>query len=192
MHDFDWLVVMGGPMGVYDHDQYPWLKDEIFFLQQCIKAGKPIIGICLGAQLIASALGAPVYPNKEKEIGWFPVNLTDAGKRSPLFAGLPSSLTVLHWHGDTFDLPKDAILLAENAVCKNQAFVVGEKVLGLQFHFETTENTLPLMIENCGDELQTGPYVQTAEMLRKGFSHIRNNNQWLDTILNNFLRFNKV
>ena len=192
LHEFDWLVVMGGPMSVNDEEQYPWLKDEKFFIQQCVKAGKTVIGICLGAQLIASALGASVYPNNEKEIGWFPVMLTAKGKTSPIFSGLPVNLTALHWHGDTFDLPKDAVLLAETAICKNQAFAVGDKVVGLQFHFEATENTLPLMIENCGDELVAAPYVQTAAQLRQGFTNISANNQWLETILNNLLSFNKV
>jgi GMP synthase-like glutamine amidotransferase len=192
LHDFDWLVVMGGPMGVNDNEQYPWLSDEKFFIQQCIKAGKTVIGICLGAQLIASALGAAVYPNKEKEIGWFPVTLTATGKASPIFSGLPVSLTVLHWHGDTFDLPPNAALLAETAICKNQAFVSGDRVIGLQFHFEATDQTLPQMIEYCGDELVAAPYVQTEAQLREGFKNINANNQWLETMLNNLVSFNKV
>lgn len=104
VNDIDWLIVMGGPMGVYDEDQYPWLVDEKRCIERAIAKGRVVLGICLGAQLIANVLGARVYPHTRKEIGWFPITLTREGAQSPLFTELPSPFEVFHWHGDTFDL----------------------------------------------------------------------------------------
>lgn len=192
LHNVDWLIVMGGPMGVYENDKYPWLGAEKDFIRSCIEAGKTVIGICLGSQLIAAALGEEVYPNKQKEIGWFDVQLTEAGKSSYLFDGFPGHFTVLHWHGDTFNLPQKAVLLAESAACKNQAFLYGNSVLGLQFHFEATTDTLPSMIEHCRQDLIRAPYVQEEQELRAGFTNIPANNAWLKTILDRMAAFNKV
>jgi len=135
----EWLaadlgVVLGGPIGVYEQDRYPWLTLEMRRVGQRLRAGKPTLGICLGAQIIAAALGARVYPGTAKEIGWAPVSLTPEGQASPLhhLAGLP----VLHWHGDTFDLPAGAQLLASSAITPHQAFAIGDQVLALQFHPE--------------------------------------------------------
>lgn len=181
--DIDWLIVMGGPMGVYDADRYAWLDMEKTFIKQCIDAGKMVIGICLGAQLIASALGAKVYPNKEKEIGWFPLKLTAQGKQSPWFNGFPETFTVLHWHGDTFDLPDGAQLLAQTAACRNQAFAYQSNVLGLQFHFESTEGSLQNMITHCGHELTSGRYIQNREDILEGSKYIPSDNALLADIL---------
>jgi GMP synthase (glutamine-hydrolysing) len=131
----DLLIVLGGPIGAYEDDRYPFLADELRILDRRLAAGRPTLGICLGAQLIARALGARVYPGPAKEIGWAPIALTEEGRSSPL-AHLDGH-AVLHWHGDTFDLPKDATLLASTEVCANQAFAIGSNVLGLQFHGET-------------------------------------------------------
>ncbi|MBX3252557.1 MAG: type 1 glutamine amidotransferase [Chitinophagaceae bacterium] len=188
----DWLVVMGGPMGVYDTEIHPWLEAEKKFIRLCIHAGKTVIGICLGSQLIASALGAAVYPNDQKEIGWFPVQLTEAARSSYLFGDFPGDFTVLHWHGDTFDLPGGATLLAESRACKNQAFLYGNNVLGLQFHFESTGDTLPLMIESCRHELAPALYVQREQELKDGSSAITTTNAMLAVILNRLAGFNKV
>ena len=130
----DLLIVLGAPIGVYEEDNYPFLRDEIGLLAARLADGRPIFGICLGAQLIARALGAKVYPSGAKEIGWAPVDLTDAASTTPLrhLANTP----VLHWHGDTFDLPKGATHLASTPICRNQAFCAGSRVLGLQFHPE--------------------------------------------------------
>jgi GMP synthase (glutamine-hydrolysing) len=130
------LIVMGGPMGVYEKDRYPFLKRELLYIRKAIDAGKPVLGICLGSQLIAHALGARVYPNGKKEIGWYRTSLTPKGQKDPLMKDSPLSPWVFQWHGDTFDLPSGAHLLATSARCKNQAFRFGKNVYGLQYHLE--------------------------------------------------------
>ncbi|TDP63775.1 glutamine amidotransferase [Roseateles toxinivorans] len=141
----EWLaadlgVVLGGPIGVYEQDRYPWLTQEMRRVGQRLRAGKPTLGICLGAQIIAAALGARVYPGKAKEIGWAPVSLTPEGQASPLrhLAGVP----VLHWHGDTFDLPAGARLLAGTAITQHQAFAITDQALALQFHPEVDASAI--------------------------------------------------
>ncbi len=171
----DMLVIMGGPMGVYEEDKYPWLAAEKAYIRSCIDAGKPVLGICLGAQLIASVLGARVYPNDQKEIGWFPVQFhADIA---------PSPTTVLHWHGDTFDLPENAQHLAETPVCRNQAYIYREKVIGMQFHFEITMDALEGMIRHCGHELIPAACVQSAADIRAGAHHIAHTNELMFRLL---------
>jgi GMP synthase (glutamine-hydrolysing) len=159
----DWLIVMGGPMGAGDDDRYPWLADEKRAIDQAIQQGKVVLGICLGAQLIASVLGARVFPNPHKEIGWFPIELTTEGQQSPLFGFLPKQFSVFHWHGDTFDLPRGAVHLASSAACQNQAFVWEHRVVGLQFHLEVTEEGIQALMHHCADELVTAPFIQRPE-----------------------------
>ena len=159
----DLLVIMGGPMSVNDEDTWPWLISEKRFVREFIDSGKPVLGICLGAQLIASALGARVFANPAKEIGWFPVHSVDAGD-SALFR-FPDAETVFHWHGETFDLPPAAIRLAKSEACENQAFQIGRSVIGLQFHLETTQESATQLVAHCGDELVPSTYVQTAEQI---------------------------
>ena len=161
--EVDLLVVMGGPMSVNDETALPWLVAEKRYVRQVIECGTPVLGVCLGAQLIASALGARVYPNRVKEIGWLPV-------AAPPVAGdgvfpLPSAIEVFHWHGETFDLPQGAVRLASSEGCANQAFQLGDRVVGLQFHLETTPASAQAIVENCRDELIPGPYVQSEETL---------------------------
>jgi GMP synthase-like glutamine amidotransferase len=157
---FDWLVIMGGPMGVHDESQYPWLVAEKALIS--IEAGKTVVGICLGAQLIAAVLGARVYRNREPEIGWLPITLTAAGQASPVCGFLPPALQVFQWHGDTFDLPDGALHLARSAVCEQQAFLYDGRVLGLQFHLESTRDSVAGLCAACADEIVPGAQVQTA------------------------------
>ena len=159
--DIDWLIVMGGGMSVHDEVQFPWLADEKQFIRQAIDAGKIVIGICLGSQLVSEVLGARVYQNKDKEVGWFDIELTCFAKSNNLFFGMEDRTKVFHWHGDTFDLPENAIHLAFSKGTKNQAYIYNGKVLAMQFHLEPTLNSLQLMIENCRNELTTGKYIQT-------------------------------
>jgi GMP synthase-like glutamine amidotransferase len=164
--DFDRLVVMGGPMSVGDTEAYPWLTDELESIADAIAAGKSVVGVCLGAQLIAAALGARVNPNAHKEIGWFPVRLTEQAKALDLCDRLPAEQTVFHWHGDTFDLPPRAVHLAESEACANQAFLFDGRVLGLQFHLESTPASVAAICEHCADEIVPGRWVQTAAEMR--------------------------
>lgn len=162
----DLLIVMGGPMGVHDVDQYPWLQAEKDFLRATIDAGKRVLGICLGAQLIAEVLGARVYPNGQKEIGWFPVKRCTEASASLLGRLLPESFDAFHWHGDTFDLPPGAVHLAQSSVCRHQAYTIGDRILGLQFHLETTPESAQELIEHGADELVDAPTIQTPEQMR--------------------------
>ncbi len=169
---FDMLVVMGGPMGVHDVAEHPWLVAEKALIKSAIDAGKYVLGVCLGAQLIADVLGAKVYPNIVKEIGWMPVAIPDGALHKPVLAGLNHAMTVFHWHGDTFDLPCDATHLMASGACRNQAFMYGSKVLGLQFHLEMTEQGINALIEHCGHELVDSPTIQDAKTLQAGIKHI--------------------
>jgi len=134
IQDADLLIILGGPIGAFDEKIYPFIEDEMSIVGQRLNSGKPLLGICLGAQLIARALGANVYPLRSKEIGFSPLRLTSAGEASVLAA--LNDTQVLHWHGDQFDIPAKGIHLADTSVCPNQAFSVGRNVLGLQFHME--------------------------------------------------------
>jgi len=159
--DFDWLVVMGGPMNIYEEDRFPWLRQEKELIKQAIAGGKVVLGICLGAQLIADALGEKVTRNQHREIGWFPLTTIH-----PAMAGIiADGAMVMHWHGDTFDLPPGAERLAKSAACLNQGFIYNQRVVGLQFHLEITAEGLAALIDHCRDELTPGPYVQTPEAM---------------------------
>jgi GMP synthase-like glutamine amidotransferase len=158
----DLLIAMGGSMSVNDEDDLPWLKAEKQLVRDLKRADVPMLGVCLGAQLLASALGARVYRNPVKEIGWFPIQSVDA----PSWAvPLPPESIVFHWHGETFDLPAGAIHLARSEGCENQAFQIGRRVIGLQFHLEMTESAMKELAENCEAELRPARYVQSANEL---------------------------
>lgn len=159
----DLLIIMGGPMSVKDEAEFPWLTSEKEFIRNVITLGKPVLGVCLGAQLIASAMGAKVYPNQVKEIGWFPVQ--GVMHNSGAILGFPPSLDVFHWHGETFDLPQGATLIARSEGCENQAFQIGSAVIGLQFHLETTPESAMEIVSNCRNELVPSKYVQTEEQI---------------------------
>ena len=156
------LIALGGPMSVNDEDALPWLRPEKQLVRDAVARGIPVLGVCLGAQLIASALGARVYRGAASEIGWFPVHgMPDV---APSFRFPPESL-VFHWHGETFDLPAGAVRLARSSACENQAFQVGRNVVALQFHLETTPDNVAALVDHCRDELVPGPYVQSEDDL---------------------------
>jgi GMP synthase-like glutamine amidotransferase len=182
--DIDWLIVMGGPMSVHDERKFPWLAKEKKFIRQAIESGKTVLGICLGSQLVSAALGARVYKNNEKEIGWFDIELTSFAQAGNLFFDLGKRLEVFQWHGDTFDLPENAIHLAFSEGCKNQAYIYKNKVLALQFHLEPTWELLLEMIEGGREELLPGKYVQAEEDLLKNKQLIESNRKVLFTLLN--------
>lgn len=159
----DWLVVMGGPMGIYDHDDYPWLAAEKKAIAQAIADGKVVLGICLGAQLIADVLGGRVRANAFKEIGWYPVFLNRTAMDHPLAGIFPPQWEAFHWHGDTFDIPEGARLLASSEGCRNQGFVYTDRVVALQFHLEVTRAGAQALVQNCADEIKPDAYVASPE-----------------------------
>jgi GMP synthase-like glutamine amidotransferase len=183
LNQIDWLLVMGGPMNVYEEQHYPWLAQEKRFIEETIQAGKVVLGICLGAQLIADVLGAKVYRNPYQEIGWYPIEKTKAAAASSLFRVLPSTLEVFHWHGDTFDIPSGAIHLARSAACENQAFLYDERVLGLQFHLEMTRQAAEQLIVNCAGEIAAGAFTQSAETMLSEEQRFKTSNETLDDLL---------
>lgn len=179
---YDWLIIMGGSMSVYDEEEYNWLFAEKNFIKNAIQQNKKVLGICLGSQLIASALGADVYPNKEKEIGWFPITISET-VANPL-QDIVNNFSVFHWHGDTFDLPTNAINIASSEACINQAFIYNDQVIGLQFHFEVTEKSLKQMLIFGDNELIESKYIQSAEIIRSKSSLIEENNRSMYNFLN--------
>lgn len=163
---FDLLVVMGGPMSVHDVFEHVWLKAEKWFIRQVVDAGKPVLGICLGAQLLAEVLGASVSAGEQKEIGWFPLTLDAEFADSDFGQRLPRQFEGFHWHGETFSIPDGAQRIASSAACPNQGFISSDRLIGLQFHLETTRVSAESLIENSRDELVAGDYIQgEAEML---------------------------
>ncbi|MBI4024514.1 MAG: type 1 glutamine amidotransferase [Verrucomicrobia bacterium] len=148
------LVVMGGPMGVYEQKRHAHLRQELRLIEQALRDEKPILGICLGSQLLAAALGAPVTPGRQKEIGWFTVALSRDADRDPLWNRAPSSFTAYIWHGDVFELPKDAVSLASSELTAHQAFRFGRNAYGILFHMEITEKIITKMVASFADELR--------------------------------------
>jgi GMP synthase (glutamine-hydrolysing) len=163
LQDFDWLVSLGGPMNVDEDAQYPWLAPEKALTRAAIQAGKHVLGICLGAQIIARALGAPVTKNPHPEIGWFPIQTTLEAKTHPVWTAFPVSATVFHWHGDTFEIPDGAVRNASSEACTNQAFTFGQRVLALQFHLEVGSDDVRRFVEDGVPE--AGPYIQRPEQI---------------------------
>lgn len=180
----DWLIIMGGPMGIYDDREYPWLTDEKRYLREAVEENKIIIGICLGAQLLADALGASVNPGRNKEIGWFPVSKTEDGKASILFDVMPDQTPVFHWHGDQFDIPEECLHLAGSEACPNQAFQYKDRIIGLQFHLEATADSIRGMIEHAGNELAgTSSFIQSRETILDGLNYCRQGNEIMFSLL---------
>jgi GMP synthase (glutamine-hydrolysing) len=164
--DADLLIVLGGPIGVYETKEYPFLRGEIAVVERRLKMGRPVLGLCLGAQIMAKALGARVYPGKRKELGWSPLALTEAGQKSAL-AALGPRTAVLHWHGDTFDLPRGAERLASTPLYANQAFAWSSHALALQFHIETTEHGLERWFIGHALEIATTRSVKLDTLRRE-------------------------
>jgi len=159
----DLLVVMGGPMNIYQDREHPWLKAERSFLERYIKTGGRALGVCLGAQLLADALGGRVTQNPDVEIGWFPVRFTNEAR--VLFPFLPIAKEIVHWHGDTFELPAGAMRLGTSEACINQAFLYDGRILGLQFHAEMTREFASMLVQQAGSDLQPAPFVQDGQTI---------------------------
>jgi GMP synthase-like glutamine amidotransferase len=165
VEEIDFLIIMGGPMSANDEAAFPWLVAEKECIRSAIQRKKAVLGICLGAQLIASALGSSVFPNSHKEIGWFPIESV-LGPNQQDFR-FPDQCTVFHWHGETFDLPPGSVPLAKSAACENQAFQIGRHVIGLQFHLETTPESVRAMLAHGKNELVEAPYIQAESQIRE-------------------------
>ncbi len=184
VNDIDLLIVMGGPMGVYEKEQYTWLTDEISFVRDYIQSGRKVIGICLGAQIIAEALGAKVYASGKQEIGWYDVMKVGQHK---ITAQIPESFEVIHWHGDTFDLPVGARHLFRSECFANQGFSFGENVLAFQFHIEMKEDNLQSIIEACGQDLKPSESTQVAKEIWQQRHKLDHCHQHLRQILQNWI-----
>lgn len=180
LSEIDIVIIMGGPMSVHDESEFPWLVEEKRFLREAISAGIPILGICLGAQLLASALGAKIYKNSQKEIGWFDITKVP----NPGFQ-FPDTIKVFHWHGETFTLPPGAVHLARSAACEQQAFQFNDNVIGLQFHLETTPDSINSMIQHCYSEIIPNKFIQTEPVIKSAKSdYFDKINTLMFTVLN--------
>lgn len=180
---YDWLIVLGGPMNIYQHAAYPWLVAEKQAIRAALNAGKRVLGICLGAQLVADQLGGPVVQSADTEIGWHPVRATPLARQEGLFKGFPETFTPFHWHGDTFALPLGSRELMSSAACANQAFTHGGKVAGIQFHLEVTA-------ANARDWFATerpaaSRYVQSPESILAALPNFAENNRLMLKLLEN-------
>ena len=186
LDEIDALIVLGGPMSVFDEAKYSWLEEEKQFIKAAIDSGKKLLGICLGAQLLANVIGAAVKPAPNKEIGWFPVNATEESKVLPWFFELFSeNSTVFHWHADKFEIPYGAINLASSEANKNQAFAIGDQVLALQFHVEMTHDDIQVLLENARADIVPGNFVQPEAALINDAALVESR-QLCDSLLTHF------
>jgi len=190
IHDIDALMVMGGPMGVADDHQFPWLSLEKEFIESVIKRDIPVIGVCLGAQLIANVLGAAVVKNAHEEIGWYPVNRMD-GLMDHRLQQLPVSFDALHWHGDTFDVPDGANHFISSAACANQGFTYGEATLALQCHLEMLPSNVEAIYHACGSPSKTGTYISSLPEMLAPADNFQQASKILENLLEAFI-FQKV
>lgn len=181
------VVIMGGPMGIYDDRDHPWLKAEREWLKVAVETGTPFLGICLGSQLLADSLGAKVYNNDLKEIGWFPVDATDGALTGFGLDEANRQFDAFHWHGDTFELPDGAAHLFSTPECTQQGFLHSSKILALQFHLEVTEASLSDMILHGLEELEPAPKIQSADAMREGLNRIPRCNRLMATFLDHLL-----
>lgn len=184
LSSFDCLIILGGPMSVYQEQEYPWLQAEKAFVQSAIDKGKMILGVCLGAQMLAEILGGKVYRNANKEIGWHLVRCI--GTQHPLLEGIPDTFYSFQWHGDCVEPPEGASILAYSDACSVQAFAYGLRVLGLQFHLETTPACIETMLDLWTSDLTPGPYVQSADHIRQVADRSENSAGLLTQILERY------
>ena len=178
---YDMLLVMGGGMNVYQEDKYPWLVEETHAIRKAVEAGKAVLGVCLGGQLLAKVLGAPVHLGVAPEIGLTPITLTEAGKSDPLFEGLPQIESV-EWHDDTFDIPSGAVALARSEGCDHQAFRFGQRAYGLQFHPEVSPVMLAEWIKEAGEPIDRSSFQRAVE------SKVAALQTQADRLVDNFVR----
>jgi GMP synthase (glutamine-hydrolysing) len=175
----DLLIIMGGTMDVYDFHMHDWMEDEIAWVKDFIRMDKPVLGICLGAQIIAAALGEEVFPGPHREIGWHNLQFFPSLGDFKIFSELPVSRKVFHWHGDTFNIPEGAIRIAASQAFPNQGFIYNNKVLAMQFHLEVTTESVKELVENCRDELVDGPHIQSEKEILSEQKYFQSNQEVL-------------
>lgn len=180
LEDVDFLVIMGGAPNIYQDRDFPFLKAERAYVEEAALAGKVMLGVCLGAQLIADALGGRVTQNPVREIGWFPIQVEN---RDHLFAGFPQECTVFHWHGDTYSLPPGAVQMARSAACENQAFAFGDRIVGLQFHVELSATAAAAFTIGAEHALQLEEWVQSPEVIRAAQPDLSATDRGLEMLL---------
>lgn len=184
--EFDWLIVLGGPMNIYEHEAHPWLVAEKLLIRDAIDRGRTVLGICLGSQLIADVLGGVVTRNAHSEIGWFDVALNSSGRRQPLFADWPDRFLAFHWHGDTFAIPPGAENLMSSEACAHQGFIWNERVMGLQFHLEVTAADARVWFDH--GRPRPARYVQTPEFILEDVDRFALNNRLMIQLLDRLAR----
>ena len=185
--EVDCLIVLGGPMSAWEDQRFPWLTTEKRFIEAFIDTGKPLLGVCLGAQILADVLGARTYPGPHKEIGWHSAEAAPEGRQTWVGGLLPARFETFFWHGDTFELPGCAVRIAGSAAFRNQGFVCNQ-VLALQFHLEVKPGWVQMLVQRDAQELRAAPYVQTAEaVLGKPEALYRANNLLMTRLLNRWL-----
>jgi GMP synthase (glutamine-hydrolysing) len=182
------LIVLGGPMSASDEDQYPFLRWEKTIIRAAIEDAVPMVGVCLGAQLIAMALGTPVFPGPVKEIGWYPISVTPHGQVDSLLGYLPESATVFQWHGDGFDLPTGAFRLASSVYYENQAFRIGRNIYGLQFHLEMTRRMIERWIDERSKDLAQLPYIHPDKIVSETQNYLPSLKYYAEKFLSEFIR----
>jgi len=181
--DFDWLIIMGGPMGVDDEDRYPHLAEEKRLIESVISSEKSLLGVCLGAQMVAQVLGSRVSKNRYIERGWHIINLLPEAEASISLNGFPHDFDAFLWHGDSFEVPASAKRLAFSEGCSNQAFEYDRRIVGLQFHLEATVESIAELIENSSDIDRSGPYVQTEGQIKERINAVTRINSLMDLLL---------
>ena len=189
LNDYSAIIILGGPMNVYEERKYPFLKKENSSIKEALKINKPMLGICLGAQIIARAAGAKVYPAKRKEIGWFTLNLTTGGIENDVFRGLERQFTVFQWHGDTFDMPTGSNKLVTSNLIPNQAFSIGKTTYALQFHLEVTKQMILVWMKRYEDELASlKGEIDPDKIIKYSEQYIKSLNNRAFLLFSNFLR----
>ena len=181
--DIDWLIIMGGPMSIHDTAEYPWLRAEKDYILQAVRERKTVLGICLGAQLIADVLGGNITANKFREIGWFPVARAPDLQNRRLCDSIPEEMEAFHWHGETFTLPPGSERIAGTPACRNQGFVFKDRVIALQFHLEVSIESAAELIKNCHDEIKEEKFIQPAEEMLSNPERFQRSNRNMDAIL---------
>ena len=187
--DYDMLVILGGPMSIYEESEFPWLPNEKKAIELAINSEKIVFGICLGAQLLADILGAEVYKNEEREIGWFPVHKVKAESGNEPLSFLPNKITVFHWHSDTFHIPRNAVKIYSSEATENQSFIYESKVFAMQFHLEMKKSSIKDLVHYCEADLESSKFVmEKGKMLKLYKKYEDDNKKVLQDLFRHFSR----